>query len=215
MITTVIFDMDGVVIDSSFVWVKSTRDFVQARGFEYEEELLRKQCAGRNLDEGTKIIQDFYGFPGELPELVAERRRRVRELWNSVPLIDGFKEFFVDVKAKKLGSGIATACERELLVDVDKNLGLSNFFGANIFSISDIGNKSKPAPDIFLHAAEKIGARPHECVVIEDSPNGVTAAKAAGMYCVAFDWTTGAQSVSHADEVVDSYKKIDLARLCR
>ena len=105
---------------------------------------------------------------------------------------------------------IATASDDRLILLADEKLGLSKIFGAGkIFKISDVGNTSKPDPAIFLYSAARMNRAPEECMVIEDAPHGVAAAKNAGMYCVALTTTRPREELTRADIVVDSYGDIE------
>jgi len=94
----------------------------------------------------------------------------------------------------------------------DQRLRLSELFNGNVFSVAEIGYVSKPNPDIFLYAARKLNSQPEHCLVIEDSPHGIEAAKRAGMRCIALTTTYTRDKLAQADLVVDSYSQIDLGR---
>ena len=133
-----------------------------------------------------------------------------RLLEEQVEFVAGFREFFQRVQPA-YRTCIATAMHEDLLAIVDRRLGLSKLFGDRIYSLIAVGRRSKPNPDIFLHAAGRLGAKPENCLVIEDAPHGVEAARRAGMKCIALTTTYDRQILCNADLVVDSFAEIDLA----
>ncbi len=92
-------------------------------------------------------------------------------------------------------------------------MNLKCLFGENIFFISDVGGKGKPEPDIFLYAAKRLQSLVEECVVIEDAPLGIAAAKRAGMMCIALTTTYERAKLLEADVVVDDFAQIEEERL--
>lgn len=209
----IIFDLEGVIIDSEPLWTKADLAFLKHHGiivdFEEYEELIKPVLMGRAIPEGVKIYQKRYKLKGTHKQLVAQRKTFVRNLFMELPFIDGFFQFHNQIKNKHI-TAIATSLERSFLGPADLKLGLSKLFNGNIFSIEDIGFISKPDPAIFLYAAKSISVNPQNCIVIEDSPNGILAAKAAGMRCIVLTTTTPRGKLNSADLIVDSYQEIDL-----
>ena len=126
--------------------------------------------------------------------------------------IEGFAEFYQKIHGY-YKTCIATALSGDLLASVERTLDLSSLFAGNIFSIADVGNTGKPQPDIFLYAARKLHASVEHCLVIEDAPLGVEAARHAGMKCLALTTTYKRKMLSAADWVVDGYAEIDLSTI--
>jgi beta-phosphoglucomutase-like phosphatase (HAD superfamily) len=100
--------------------------------------------------------------------------------------------------------------DQNLLKLVDQRLNLSALFENKIYTLDKVGYRSKPNPDIFLYAAQQLGSLPESCVVIEDAPHGIDAAKRAGMRCIAISTTYDAGKLEQADFVVNAYAEIDL-----
>ena len=208
MIDTIIFDADGIVLDSEQAWVKGTTEFLRRKGFIYDKERLMPLMIGGSVEDGVRIMQKECGFSGDAAKLARERVSLVRKYYETeLEFIKGFEEFYSKVQ-RKYKTCIATSLDSELLKIADKKLGLKKLFNDKIFSIADVGNVSKPAPDIFLYAAKKLNSEPHDCLVIEDSPRGVKAAKSAGMFCVALTTTNKKELLSEADIIVDSFSEI-------
>lgn len=210
-ITTIIFDADGVVIDSEKIWDEAQAEFSRRRGIPYERAKIKPLLAGRSQAEAIEILKVEYGLSEDAKSLAAERMELVkRGFEEGVEFMSGFREFFQRVRSD-YQTCIATSMPEELLAIVDGRLGLSGLFGGQIFSLIAVGYRSKPNPDIFLHAAKQLGAEPANCLVIEDAPHGVEAARRAGMKCIGLTTTFDRQTLNHADCVVHSFAEIDLA----
>lgn len=208
---TIIFDMDGVVLDSERLYDIADTEFFRRRDTLFEKDRIVPLIAGKSLMDSTAMIKEMYGFDGDIFALTDERRRLVRQSYgDALEFIEGFPEFHHRVIGRGIATCIATASDDTLIALADQKLGLSKIFGeGKIFKISDVGNKSKPDPAIFLYAAEKLGVAPEECMVIEDAPHGVAAAKNAGMYCVALTTTRPREELARADAIFDSYHDIN------
>lgn len=93
---------------------------------------------------------------------------------------------------------------------VDVKLHIRELFENNIFSIDDVGRRSKPDPAIFVYSAQQLGVPPEECIVLEDSPYGIEAARRAGMKCIALTTTLPREQLQAADQIVNFYTDIHL-----
>jgi HAD superfamily hydrolase (TIGR01509 family) len=210
-ITTIIFDADGVVIDSERIWDAAQEEFSRRHGIPYERKKVKALLAGRSQAEAVEILKAESGLAGDTQSLTAERMGLVKlEFEKGVGFVPGFREFFQQIRAD-YRTCIATSMPEELLTIVDGRLGLSQLFGDRIYSLIAVGYRSKPNPDIFLHAASQLGTKPANCLVIEDAPHGVEAARRAGMKCIGLTTTFDRQTLSGADCVVNSFAQIDLA----
>jgi beta-phosphoglucomutase-like phosphatase (HAD superfamily) len=107
-----------------------------------------------------------------------------------------------------LKKSIATAMNKTLMVKVEKKLRLQQFFGEHVYYIEDVGNKSKPEPDVFLYAAEKLGVKPSDCIVIEDAPHGIEAANKAGMISIGLVTTFSREHLQNADFIADDFENV-------
>jgi HAD superfamily hydrolase (TIGR01509 family) len=210
MIDTIIFDGEGVVIDTETIWDWGQEEFLRRRNLVYDREKIKPLLTGKSLIDGVQAMMDEYGFSGDPKELARERKEIVRGLFeHKVTFIDGFREFF-DRVSRTCKTCIASAMAEDLLKVVDDRLGLSKLFNGRIFTIADVGYRSKPDPDLFLYAARRLNSEVRNCVVIEDSPLGVEAAKRAGMKCIALTTTYDREKLPGADLVVSSFPEIDL-----
>ena len=135
-----------------------------------------------------------------------------REHFEEVDYVTGFRSFFAEVSGG-FKTVLATAMDPELLQLVDARLRFTSLFGGRVTTLAHVDGRGKPAPALFLHAAASVGSGAHSCVVLEDAPNGVEAARAAGMRCIALTTTFAAPLLAGADLVVSSYDEIDVDEL--
>ncbi|UJP08333.1 MAG: HAD family phosphatase [Nitrosomonas sp.] len=211
MIDTIIFDAEGIVIDTEAIWDKGQAIFLQRRGFIYDRERIKPLLTGRTLAEGVEVMKQAYRFDGDTEALARERADIVRELFiHETAFIEGFLPFYESVRSR-YKTCVATAMDQDLLQLVDRHLHLSALFENRIYTLDKVGYRSKPNPDIFLYAARQLGSAPENCVVIEDAPHGIDAAKSAGMCCIAITTTYDPEKLQKADVVVHAYADIDLA----
>jgi HAD superfamily hydrolase (TIGR01509 family) len=178
----VIFDLDGVLIDSEAIWERARRDFSAGHGGTYTEHATR-DIMGMSAPEWSHYIAAQLGVA--LPEhaiddgvvalVAAEYRRRL-------PLFAGAAEA-VRRLAGRVPLGLASSSNRSLIELVLELAGLRDSFAVTVSS-EEVG-RGKPAPDVYLRAAELLRCEPSRCAAIEDSGNGIRSAHAAGMYVVA------------------------------
>jgi HAD superfamily hydrolase (TIGR01509 family) len=214
-IKDILFDLEGVVVDSEPIWDETDHELFRRHGATgYDGVHIKPLVMGRTVLEAMRIIQSEYDIPGNVHELMAERKDIFEEMIRrDLKFIPGFQEFFAAVKGRYRVAA-ATSAERRFLKAFEDKLQLQNYFGEHIYSIEDIGFVAKPNPDIYLHAAKSLGAEPAATVVFEDAPLGVQGAKAAGMRCVALTTSTTRErlAAAGADAVVDAYSDIELTK---
>ncbi|MFA6099059.1 MAG: HAD family phosphatase [Patescibacteria group bacterium] len=211
-IKALIFDLEGVVIDSMHtVWIPADTEFCRRRGFDCPTDLLT-QLTGTTLLEGVKIFKKYHGFGGDEQLMLQERIDIADKLFQKdIPFIKGFQDF-INLH-QDLPAAIATSLRSENLASVDRQLHLKKIFKNHVYSIYAVGVRSKPNPDIFLYAAKQLGIDPSDCLVFEDAPNGIEAARRAGMRCVALATTFPREHLGQATIIVDSYNEINLSKL--
>nr|WP_321358975.1 HAD family hydrolase [uncultured Hyphomonas sp.] len=187
-----IFDCDGVLVDSEVIAIQCEREILAGWGLDYPFETFVQRFVGlHNRDFHNAIAADAQAAGLTLPDdfRTALHANHWKRFEAELKAIDGV----LDVAAAFSGlQAVASSSEAEKLVRKLELTGLHETFAPHIFS-SDLVANGKPAPDLFLLAADRIGARPDTCLVIEDSVNGVKAARAAGM--TAWGFTGG----GHAD----------------
>ncbi|MGI8554819.1 MAG: HAD family hydrolase [Pyrinomonadaceae bacterium] len=182
MIQAVIFDLDGVLIDSEQVWDDVREDFTCARGGEWSEQAQRDMM-GMSSTEWSRYMAQELGVPLSPEEIndavVEEMATRYRE---RLPLIEGAVEA-VQRMAAEWPLGLASSANRPLIDLVLELSGLDGHFAVTMSS--EEVERGKPAPDVYLAVAERMSVAPSACAAIEDSSNGLRSAHAAGMRVVA------------------------------
>ena len=206
MITTIIFDMDGVLFNSEPIHYKVWKQIFAQEGLEIDFEHY-KGCIGSTVKRLFELMREGYGrdFFGDetLPKRYHEEKGRYLAK-HGIPVIPGVPETLAALKEKGYRLAIASSSPQAYIELCTRKAGIDGYFDV-LFSAERVA-RPKPAPDVFLAAAQQMHALPEECLVIEDSENGSRAAKAAGMYCVGFsNPDSGNQDLSAADCVFDSY----------
>jgi len=182
MILAVIFDLDGLLVDSTPLQLRASHQFLQSFG-----KLHFTSHAGR---EGMRMIdiieeyKDIYDLPGSVEDLYHQRQQIFFEMARKeLELFPGALPLLVHLKQRRLKLALATSGDRDYLqVIFEKFPELQNYFTL-VISSEDV-LQGKPNPEVFTKTAQKLGVAPAECVVLEDSANGVLAAKAAGMQVI-------------------------------
>jgi len=236
----IIFDMDGVLLNSEPIYYEVQMKFFGELGInvsndEYASfvglsqtemwkriiEKLSSTCYEvrvepdlRKQTKDQRVESDFWEKPRKikLEEIIKINNQRNYEHFQKLENLKptpGLIKFIIDLKNKSVKTAVASSTSKRLVNLILKKLNIKLFFKV-IVSGNDIKN-GKPAPDIFLKTAEFLKVHPQECLVIEDSLNGVKAAKSAGMICVGFDkFNNGKQDLSEADLIVDDFNKLTL-----
>lgn len=205
----IIFDAEGVVVDTEILWDKSQDVLLGRRGLEYDRDYLKPRMAGQTLLQGAQLMVDYYNLDEKPSHIEQERKELIHDLFeNEIHYIEGFKPFINSLNGSQLKKSIATAMNKSLMVKVERKLLLQQIFGEHIYYIEDVGNRSKPEPDVFLFAAKKMGVDPSDCVVIEDAPHGIAAANSAGMISIGLVTTFSHEQLQEADFIADNFEKV-------
>lgn len=182
-IRALIFDMDGLLVNSEPLAARAMADFLACYGHQPRPEVA-ESLLGRRLPEAIAIVREAYGLTPSVDELTrVYGEMRLAALQGSVQPMPGAREIIALGRQLGLRLALATSGTRE---HVDVSLGETGL--AAQFDVEVTGDdvrRGKPAPDLFLLAAQKLGVPPANCVVLEDAPLGVEAAKAAGMRVIA------------------------------
>jgi beta-phosphoglucomutase family hydrolase len=202
----VIWDMDGVIADTAPYHLKAWQEVFRKRGVNFTKEDFRHSFGQRN----DTIIKNTLGedTPQHEIDAIAKKkeesfRRRVRQKLKPLP---GVIELMTSLNKRGFQMALASSAPIENIQLVIKTLGINDCF-QSIICDRDV-TEGKPSPQVFLLAAERLGAEPKDCLVIEDAVAGVTAAKRAGMYCLALAGTHPRHSLMEADLVVDTLEVI-------
>lgn len=181
MIDAVVFDMDGVIVDSEQVWDGVREAYTREVGGTYTETATRAMM-GMSSVEWSRYMRDELGVPGTPEEINAEVVRRMLERYGAEPpLIPGAVDA-VRACAARWPLAVASSSNPELIELVLQRAGISELFRA-VVSSQEVA-RGKPAPDVYLEAAARIGVTAARCAAVEDSHNGIRSAKAAGMRVV-------------------------------
>jgi len=211
---TIIFDMDGVIINSEVLLDNADAELFKRHNKIYNREEVASLLPGMQFDAGTAMLKEKYNFPDDIETLIKERQKLVEtEYRTHLKYIAGFENFYQRIITAGLKTCIATSSNNRLLQLAEEKLGLRKKFCKNIFKASDVGNTSKPNPAIYLYAAKQMDTISDKCLVIEDAPKGIMAAKNAGMFCVGITTTFKKDLLAHADLIVNSYEEIILDSL--
>ncbi|XID94672.1 HAD family hydrolase [Paenibacillaceae bacterium WGS1546] len=208
MTTAVIFDMDGLIIDSEPIHFEVDIETVNRFGARITHEELER-FVGMTNPEMWKLIKDEYKLGHSVEEIIdVQLAAKIRLLeQRAMEPIDGIRELLDGLKANKVPIGLASSSPRSFIMAVLNKFGIAAYFDC-VVSGEEVA-RGKPAPDVFLEAASMLGVPPESCIVVEDSRNGVAAAKAAGMKCYGFvNPNSGNQDLSAADWIVDSIRAI-------
>jgi HAD superfamily hydrolase (TIGR01509 family) len=182
VIETVIFDLDGVLIDSEQVWDGVREDLAGERGGRWHPGAQRDMM-GMSSPEWSRYMHDRIGLadtPEEINRVVVDRM--LEKYVDGPPWIPGALDAVQRV-ADRYPLGLASSSNRVLIDAVLEAGGITGLFRA-VVSSEEVA-RGKPAPDVYLEAARRAGADPATCAAVEDSHNGIRSAKAAGMACVA------------------------------
>jgi HAD superfamily hydrolase (TIGR01509 family) len=201
MIKGILFDMDGVLLDSEHLTSQAAINYFAKKGFQVKhEDFIPFYGTGEKGFFGG--VATKYGIPYNNAleaDLIYREYEKLAE--GEIGPLPGVVEFIGICKNKNLKMAVATSAGR-LKMDINlKLLGFdSNTFDALVCG-SDIEN-NKPHPEIFITAAQKLGLKPEECLVVEDAPSGVKAGKAAGAKCLALTTSVSKEGLSEADWII-------------
>ena len=205
----VIFDCDGVVVDSERLVFEVFGSFLRSLGVRLTDEETREQFLGRTLPECMAIVERFRGSPapvGALERYTTERDDVLRE---RVQAVEGIREVLETLTIPYCIASSGGYDKMRITLGATK---LMPFFDGRLFSATEVP-RGKPAPDIFLFAAERMGASPSRTAVIEDSVNGVLAGRAAGMTVFGFVDLTPASKLIEAGASCTFTRMCELAAL--
>lgn len=194
----VIFDCDGVLVDSEPISISVLVEALAAAGVDMSVQEAHERFLGRSLKSMSDILHDEYGLAVDTVFLEAMRSVLYDRFRQELQPIEGIAEA---VDGLGIAHCVASSSQPERIRLSLSVTGLIDRFEPNIFSASMV-SRGKPAPDLFLHASAQMGVAPENCVVVEDSPAGIAAAKSAGMRVFAFAGGSHARSPRHRQSLL-------------
>lgn len=203
----IIFDMDGVIVDSEPRHERAFREIFHELGYGENHGIDFRAYIGRSDRALWLDFIEKHRPPQPLEELLAAKQNRlIQILRREQPIFEGLPEL-VEKLARHYLLAVASGSNHPVIDEVLAMKQLRRFFSA-VASTQDVG-KTKPAPDVFLHAARLLGVPPARCCVIEDSAAGVAAARAAGMDVLAITHSLPREQLTGATHIVDTFEEIE------
>jgi HAD superfamily hydrolase (TIGR01509 family) len=192
MIQTLIFDFDGLILDTELPVLDAWQRIFREHGCELTIETW-SECIGIPPDECDPIgfLEDALGEPVLRDEVLSKQREMEMRLIHQQPVMEGVEDYLITAEQLGLRLGIASSSPFDWVDGHLTRLGLGKYFEAVL--TSDQVERAKPFPDLYLAALRALDSRPEQAVALEDSPNGVLAAKRAGIFCVAVPNSVTAQ----------------------
>ena len=210
-VRAVLWDMDGVIADTALPHYRSWQFAFHKQGIRFSDDEFQRVFGQRN----DLIVRKVMGkdFSQELIDVISEDKEVFfrDEVVKELHLFPGVLELLKLLKENGIASAVGSSAPLENVEVILKGLKIESYFQAVVYGLEV--KEGKPNPEVFLTAARKVGAEPINCIVIEDAVAGVTAAKKAGMACIAVTNTHPAEALKTADWVVDSLEKVHLPEL--
>jgi HAD superfamily hydrolase (TIGR01509 family) len=212
-IEAVVFDLDGVLVDSEHVWDEVREALARERGGRWHER-AQADMMGMSSTEWSRYMHDVIGLEDAPEEINAEVVRRMRARYEQdLPLVPGAVEA-VERLAAAFRLAVASSSNRPLIDAVLAASGLDRLFETTVSS--EEVPRGKPAPDVYLEAARRLGVEPSQCAAVEDSGNGIRAAHAAGMRVLALPnrvYPPPEDALALADVVFESLEDLAVDRV--
>ncbi len=204
----VIFDMDGIIIDSEPLWEQTEKILLRSKGKNYIDS-YRGKILGLNQRDSARVLKDFFKLDDSVEDIINQRLEILLDLFNShLNLKEGISPLLSILKEKEIPTALASSSPLKIIDYVLKRFDLSKYFDTVISG--ECVKKGKPHPEIYTQASKLLKKEPNKCIAIEDSINGVKSAKRAGMYCIAIpdERITLKEDFYSADEILQSTSKL-------
>ena len=199
----VIFDLDGSLVDSMWMWKAIDHEYLQGFGIEPPAD-LQKEIGGRSFIETAEYFKDRFGIEDSVEKIGDDWNRMAWDKYtHEVPLKEGASEFLSRCMDKGIKLGIASSNSTELIEQVLSSHSIRENF-SSVKSGTEI-LKGKPAPDVYLAVAKELEVEPEKCLVFEDLVDGIKAGKYAGMTVVAVSDDYSRHSDDVKKELADYY----------
>jgi pseudouridine 5'-phosphatase len=209
----VIFDLDGTLLDTEPLYTQSTQDIAARYGKRFDWELKRLTMGG-DAEFGARLVVERLGLPLSPESYLQQRYAILKRLFVQAPAMPGAEECVARLHQHGVAVAIGTSSFSELCDIKWAHHPWLSTIPVRVCGDDPEVTARKPAPDIFLIAARRLGIAPQECVVFEDSPAGVAAARAAGMRVIALRAPQlDARYVADADAIINHFDELDWALL--
>lgn len=214
MIKAVIFDMDGVMIDSEPLWEKTEKIMMARKGLVYNP-VYREKIVGLGQKESAVLLKETFSLNENIEDIIDQRISVLLDIYDrELSLVRGLTELLDSVSKSTLKVALASSSPLKVIEFVLSKFDLNKYF--DLVVSGDKVEHGKPSPDIYNYTAERLGLECDECVVIEDSINGVISAKSAGMYCIAIpDKRLNPDGFKKADIIMSNLKCVDMQLLTK
>ena len=212
MIDTIIFDMDGVIVDSEYTYFQSKTEILREAGHE-KEESYHYQFMGTTAEVMWQLMKEELNLPLPIESYIEQmnQRREAIRARDGVKAIPHAQALIRRLYEAGFKLGVASSSRQKEIEQNLLDLEVAQYF--TVVLSTEAVERSKPAPDVFLKVAEELEAKPEQCLVFEDTRNGSLAAKAAKMYCIGFANPAFPPQALVADEIVSDFQMIDVEAL--
>lgn len=200
--------MDGVIVDSEFYWKKKEDEFYKDLIPNWSDD-DQKKILGQSVKNIYKCFVDEYGITMSWEDFSKKYDQRAVAIYkNETSLIEGIEDLFISLLALQKKIALASASRESWITLVLERFAIGKYFN-EVVSSDFVQGEGKPNPAIYNYTAKKLGLENKDCLVIEDSRNGVLAAKVARMQCIGFkNGFNDNQDLSDADVIVDSFIEV-------
>lgn len=205
----IIFDFDGLIIDTEMPGCNAWAELFNQHGFSFTIEDWKKAIGtGPTAYDPAKHLSQLTNGQLNAQDIQERTLSRTRELIELQSMLPGVLDFIIASERLGVPMAVASSSNREWVEGYLSKLGIRKFF--KVVCTSDDVTNVKPDPELFLLAAKNLGVAPSEAVIFEDSPSGIRAAKAAGIFCIAIpNDITKSMDLSLASRIVDSFLDLD------
>jgi HAD superfamily hydrolase (TIGR01509 family) len=211
-VRALIFDFDGLILDTETPDFQSWQEIYWAHGASLSFAEWARWIGTMGDFDPYGYLEEQLGHAVDRAAVRAMRRSRFAELMDDVQILPGVREYVHEAKKSRLKLAIASSSPRKWILENLGPRGLAQYFDA--IRCGDDVERTKPDPDVYLAALEALEAEPQQAIALEDSPNGVLAAKRAGIYCVAVpNALTRQLALDHADLQIASLADLPLKEL--
>jgi beta-phosphoglucomutase family hydrolase len=203
----VIFDFDGTIVDTERIKLKSMKILLKDYNIDFKKD---PRLLGMSSIDYFNMLKSKYNLNSDFDKMAEKREKILEDLFakEEIKILPGFLRLVKSLKKNNIKIGLATSASKKFLIFILNKIEIKKYF--NVIHCGDDVEHSKPNPEIFLMTAKDLDIAPKDCVVIEDSINGVKAGKAAGMDVIAVTNTFSKKHLTEADIVLDSLEEINV-----